>query len=70
MEKKVTKDMLIPDALQVHSAVEPLLLSVGMHCLGCPSHRFETLEQAAQVHGFDPDSLVGEINKYLEAHPE
>jgi hybrid cluster-associated redox disulfide protein len=39
----------------------PVLLDIGMHCLGCPSAQGETLEEAAMVHGIDPDDLMERI---------
>jgi len=38
-----------------------------MHCLGCPSSRGETLEQACMVHGVDPDALVAKLNAHVTA---
>ena len=46
--------------------IAPLLLGIGMHCLGCPSSQMETIEEAAMVHGVDPDGLVEDINNFLE----
>jgi hybrid cluster-associated redox disulfide protein len=43
-----------------------MLLEIGMHCLGCPSSQMETIEEAAMVHGIEPDALVEDINNYLE----
>ena len=40
-------------------------MRAGMHCLGCPSSQMETIEEAAMVHGIDPDALVKEINDFL-----
>ena len=62
---KVTKDTMIGDLLQIDQNVAPLLLNIGMHCLGCPSSQMETIEEAAMVHGIDPDALVKEINDFL-----
>ena len=47
--------------------VAPVLMEVGMHCLGCPSAQAETLEEAAMVHGLDADLLVEKINATLNA---
>ncbi len=44
----------------------PYFLEMGMHCLGCPSARGETLEQACEVHGVNADELVAKINAHLE----
>jgi hybrid cluster-associated redox disulfide protein len=62
--KKITKDMTIAEALTLKPAAAGLLMSKGMHCLGCVIANGETLEEAAQVHGFNADELVDEINKF------
>ena len=63
---KVTKDTMIGELLQINADVAPLLLNIGMHCLGCPSSQMETIEEAAMVHGIDPNGLVTDINDFLE----
>lgn len=63
---RVTKDTMIGDLLQIDQNVAPLLLNIGMHCLGCPSSQMETIEEAAMVHGLDPDGLVVEINTFID----
>ena len=62
---KVTKSMLIGELLTVDPNIAPILMRAGMHCLGCPSSQMETVEEAAMVHGIDPDALVKEINDFL-----
>ena len=64
---KVTKDTMIGGLLQIDEGVAPILLNIGMHCLGCPSSQMETIEQAAMVHGIDSEMLVDEINSFLES---
>ena len=61
----VTKVTMIGELLQIDENVAPILLNIGMHCLGCPSSQMETIEQAAMVHGIDPTALVEEINNFL-----
>ena len=63
---KATKEMVISDVLQLGDGVVPILRRAGMNCVGCPSARNETLEQAAVVHGMDVEGLVEEINLYLD----
>ena len=63
---RVTKDTMIGELLQINADVAPLLLSIGMHCLGCPSSQMETIAEAAMVHGINPDDLVEDINNFLE----
>ena len=62
---QVTKDMNIGEILDNARETVPFFLSLGMHCLGCPSARGETVEQACFVHGIDPDWFVTELKAYL-----
>ncbi len=63
----LTKDMSMGEILSVKPEVVPILLSVGMHCVSCPAHVGETLEEAAMVHGIDIDDLMEYIEKSLAA---
>ena len=63
---RVTKDTMIGELLQIDQNVAPLLLNIGMHCLGCPSSQMESIEEAAKVHGLDPDDLVVDINTFID----
>ena len=62
---KVTKSTMIGELLRIDENIAPLLLGIGMHCLGCPSSQMESLEEAAMVHGMDVDVLVQQINDFL-----
>lgn len=62
---QVSKDTKIGELLQIDQNIAPILLNIGMHCLGCPSSQMESIEEAAMVHGIDPDALVKEINDFL-----
>ena len=66
MKIEVNKDTQIGELLMIDEGVTPILLAVGMHCIGCPASQMETIEEAAMVHGVDPQSLVDEINDYLD----
>ena len=61
----ITKDMTIGEILRTNPNVAPVLMAAGMHCLGCPSARGESIEMACAVHGTDADALVEKINAYL-----
>ncbi len=63
---QVTRNTMIGELLTIDENVAPILLEIGMHCLGCPSSQMETIEEAAMVHGIDPDALVNRINDFLE----
>ena len=61
----ITKDMLIGELLQLDVGVAPVLMGAGMHCVGCPASQAESLEEAAFVHGIDPDALLSAVNEYF-----
>ena len=62
---KVTKDSLIGDVLDFDVNTAQFFFEIGMHCLGCPSARGESIEMACAVHGTDADALVEKINAFL-----
>jgi hybrid cluster-associated redox disulfide protein len=62
---QITKDTVIGDILQTDPDTAQYFLAIGMHCLGCPMSRAETLEQACLVHGVNPDELLNKINAHL-----
>lgn len=62
---KVTKQTLIGDILDKAPELAPIFFEIGMHCLGCPHSRAESIEQACMVHGTDADELVAKINAQL-----
>ena len=66
---QVTKSTMIGDLLKIDMSVAPVLMDIGMHCLGCPASQMETIEEAAMVHGIDPDELVDRINAVISADP-
>ena len=59
---KITKDTIIGDILDIAPDTAPIFLSIGMHCLGCPSSRGETVDQDCMVHGVDVDALLDKLN--------
>ena len=63
--KEITKDMVIGDILDVEPGTAMFFFEMGMHCLGCPASRGETVEEACAVHGVSVDDLIGKINEYL-----
>ena len=67
MAGQVSKEMTIGEILAINPMVAPILMEIGMHCLGCPTAQGETLEEAAMVHGIDVELLVEKINAALNA---
>mgnify|MGYP005810666707 FL=1 len=63
----ITKDTIIGDILTIAPQTAPLFMNIGMHCLGCPASRAETVAEACMVHGVDPDQLLAQVNAMIEA---
>ena len=63
---KVTKQSIIGDVLDAKPETAQFFFAIGMHCLGCPASRGESIEQACAVHGTAADELVKTINNFLE----
>lgn len=64
---KVTKDMLIGDIIKLDPQMPVVLMQGGMHCVGCPSSQAESIEEAAMVHGIEPELLVARLNAFLDS---
>ena len=62
----INKDTIIGDILDEDPTTATYFLEMGMHCLGCPSSRGESIEQAAYVHGMDLEELLGRLNEYAQ----
>ena len=62
---KITKDVIIGDLLREDQEMAGVLMGMGMHCIGCPASQMESIEEAAIVHGFDPDEFVATVNDYV-----
>ena len=63
----ITKDTVIGDTVTLTPDTAPLFLSIGMHCLGCPASRSETVEQACMAHNVDADELLAKVNEAIAA---
>ena len=67
MAAKIEKNTIIGDVLDIAPQTAPLFHAIGMHCLGCPSARGETVEEACMVHGIDCDAFLTQVNRFIEA---
>ena len=63
---QITKDTVIGSILDEAPDTAPFFLEMGMHCLGCPASRGETVEMACMVHGVNADELIAKINFFFE----
>lgn len=62
---QVTRETIIGDILDMDQTTAPYFMEIGMHCLGCPASRGESLEEACAVHGVDCDQLVNRLNEHF-----
>ena len=65
MAAKIEKTTIIGDVLDIAPETAPLFMAIGMHCLGCPASRGESIEEACEVHGVDCDELLEKLNAHL-----
>lgn len=63
---EVTKQTLIGDVLDYDIDTAKFFFEIGMHCLGCPHSRGESIEDACAAHGTDADELIEKINAHLK----
>ncbi|MDF2838719.1 MAG: hypothetical protein K0S60_422 [Evtepia sp.] len=61
----ITKETIVGDILDIAPETAPAFLNIGMHCLGCPASRNETVEQACMVHGVDTNELLEQLNQVI-----
>ena len=66
MAKKITADTLIAECLELNPNSAEILLSTGMHCIGCAMAHGETIAEAVAVHGEDLYALLKKLNEGLE----
>ena len=62
---EITKNSIIGDVLDKYPETAEAFFSIGMHCLGCPASRGETIEEACEVHGADADALVESLKEIV-----
>ena len=65
MAVKIEKNTIIGDVLDIAPQAAPLFFAIGMHCLGCPSSRGETVEEACMVHGIRSEEHTSELQSRI-----
>ena len=64
-EQVVTGETLIGEIVTKYPETVDILLSIGMHCLGCPASRSESLQDACAVHGIPAEQVIDAINERI-----
>lgn len=62
----VTKQTLIGEVIDCDVNAAKFFFEIGMHCVGCPASRGESIEEACAVHGTNADELVNKLNAYFQ----
>lgn len=68
-ETYVRRDMKIGDVIKEWPDIAPIMLSYGLHCVGCHVSGFETIEQGCMGHGMPVemlDELMEELNMFVQ----
>lgn len=66
----VSKTMTIGEVVQKYPDSVEIMLSHGLHCVGCHVASWETLEEGCRSHGMNDDlidALVKEINEKISS---
>lgn len=63
---KINKDMIIADVVKDFPETMEIFFEYGIHCVGCSNSMFETIEQGADLHGFDIEELIDDLNSVLD----
>ena len=63
---EITRETVIGDIVDFDPETAEVFMDCGMHCIDCPVSRMESIEEACEVHGVDPDELSENLKDYFE----
>ena len=63
--KQIEKDTIIGDILDADPTTGQYFFEMGMHCLGCPASRGESVAEACEVHGVDVEEILEKLNAHI-----
>lgn len=63
---KITKDMIIMEVVKEYPETMEVFFEYGIHCVGCSNAMFENIEQGAELHGFNLEELLDDLNSVFE----
>ena len=63
--EQVNEKTLVGEIVRNYPEAIEILLSIGMHCLGCPASRAESLQDACAVHGIPAEQVIEAINNKI-----
>lgn len=63
MKKEITAETLIVEALKINPKAADILMSHGMHCLGCAMAHGESIGEAVGVHDIELAVILKQLNE-------
>ena len=63
---EITRETVIGDIVDFDPETAEVFMDCGMHCIDCPVSRMESIEEACEIHGVDPDELIENLKDYFE----
>ena len=63
---EITRETVIGDIVDFDPETAEVFMDCGMHLIDCPVSRMESIEEACEVHGVDPDELIENLKDYFE----
>lgn len=61
----INKNMSINEVVRKHPETIPIFEKFGLGCVGCEAALFENIEQGAEVHGIDVETLITSLNSII-----
>ncbi len=62
---EISKETTMGELISLDRGIAAILMQNGMHCVGCPAHAFESLEDGCAGHGIDVEKVISDIKAYL-----
>ncbi|WP_049770372.1 DUF1858 domain-containing protein [Desulforapulum autotrophicum] len=66
MESFSIKDITVKELIERYPKLVKLFMDLGLLCIGCPAEAFHTVEDIAKEYGCDLNTLVHEINRFIQ----
>lgn len=70
MKEYISSNTLVGEIVRTYPEAIEVLMSKGMHCLGCPASQAESISDACIVHGLNPDDIITAVNDRIAQERE
>jgi len=66
-EARIMQDMTFGEVLEKYPETAQVMMSHGLHCIGCHVASYETIKEGAKAHGMTDKQIVSMIDKMNKA---